>query len=113
MKVTAQLRHLDITPRKVNTVAKLIRGMDVTRAEAHLRFLTKRASLPLQKLIRSALANARHNLQATGSNFVIHEIVVTQGPMLKRRFPRSRGRIDVKRKRRSHVRLVLEEKSSV
>jgi len=111
MKATANLRYLNIAPRKVNSVAKLIRGMDVASAQAHLRFLTKRASLPLLKLINSAFANARHNLQATGSDFLIKEIVVTQGPMLKRRFPRSRGRVDIKRKRRSHVRLVLEDKS--
>jgi len=112
MKATAQLRHLNIAPRKVNMVAKLVRGMEVGRAEAHLRLLTKRAALPVQKLMLSALANARHNLHAAlGSTFFVQEIVVTQAPMLKRRFPRSRGRSDVKRKRRSHIRITLDDRN--
>lgn len=110
--ITAKLRYLHIAPRKVNLVGKLIRGMEVEKAKAQLKHLAKRASLPLQKLINSALANAHHNFHLPHEEFVIKEITVTQGPMLKRSFPRSRGRVDMKRKRMSHVTLVLEEKQS-
>lgn len=108
-KVVAKLRYLHIAPRKVGLLVKLIRGMDARKAEAQLKNSKQRSALPLGKLLKSAVANAKNNFNLTAEDFVIKEICVTQGPMSKRGFPRSRGRVDVKRKRTSHVTLVLEE----
>ena len=112
-KVIAKLRYLNMTPRKVNLVARLIAGMDVEIANVQLAGLPKRASLPIKKLLDSAIANASHNFQLSRDTLFVQEIKVTQGPMLKRGFPRSRGRADTKRKRRSHITLVLQEKSQI
>ncbi len=109
-KVIAKLHYLNITPRKVNLVARLIAGMDVNQAKVQLEHLPKRSALPIKKLVDSALANAIHNFQLSEGNLFIQEIKVTQGPMLKRGFPRSRGRVDTKRKRMSHITIVLGQR---
>ena len=111
--VSAKLRYLHITPRKVNLVARLIADMDALSAKIQLAHLPKRSALPLQKLLDSALANAQHNFHISASELFVKEIHVSQGPMLKRGFPRSRGRADTKRKRMSHITLVLQEKSQI
>lgn len=110
--VIARLRYLPITPRKVNLVARLVQGLEVEAAKAQMRSLTKRAVVPLEKLLNSAIANAGHNFHLADQIFIIKQIRVSQGPMSKRGFPRSRGRADIKRKRTSHVTIVLEEKSA-
>ena len=110
VQVTAKLRYLSITPRKVNLVARLIQGREVKEAKDQLYALTKRAAIPLRKLLSSAVANAR-SVGLVSKEFIVKEVRVTQGPMSKRGFPRSRGRMDMKRKRTSHITLILEEKS--
>ncbi len=109
-KVIAKLHYLNITPRKVNLVARLIAGMDVSKAKVQLAHLPKRSALAVKKLVDSATANALHNFQLSENNLFIQEIKVTQGPMLKRGFPRSRGRVDTKRKRMSHITIVLGQR---
>lgn len=111
METKAQLNYLRISPRKVRIVAGLIKGMNVKRALLELQHLTKRASLPITKLIRSALANAQYNFQLKNDeDFYIKRILVNQGPMLKRLRPRAFGRAAPVRKKMSHVSLVLEAK---
>ena len=68
MPATAKLRHLRIAPRKVRLVADLIRGRKVTEAQVSLQFLSKRASLPLAKLLKSATDSAKNNLQLEEKN---------------------------------------------
>jgi large subunit ribosomal protein L22 len=108
MKVRAELNYLRISPRKVRLVSGLIRGMPVKDAEAELRFLPKRASLPLLKLLKSAVANAEYNFNLERRGLVISEIRVDQGPVLKRFRARAFGRAAQILKRTSHVTLVLE-----
>lgn len=109
MKVSAKLRHLRISPRKVRLVADLIRGKSVEEAQTILNFIRKRATRPLLKLLKSAIANARHNFQLAKGNLYISEIKVDEGPKLKRWRPRARGQAFEIQKKTSHVTLVLEE----
>ena len=103
----ARLSYLHIAPRKVRIVASLLKGMDVKRAELELHNLPKRASQPLEKLLKSAVQNAVHDLQQDASQLYIKKINVDAGPMLKRMMPRAFGRGATIRKRMSHVSLVL------
>lgn len=96
------------SPRKVRVVADMVRGKKVEDALITLSFVPKRAALPLQKLLASALANAK-NLEIPLDNLVVKEISVDGGKILYRRLPMSRGRAFVLRKRTSHVNVVLEE----
>jgi large subunit ribosomal protein L22 len=103
---TAQLNYLRIAPRKVRSVADLIRGMSVNEAEAQLLMVRRRPAKPLLKLLRSAVANAK-NKQINADHLFIAEIRVDQGPMLKRMLPRARGSASSIQKKMSHVVLTL------
>jgi large subunit ribosomal protein L22 len=102
----AKLNYLRIAPRKVRSVADLIRGLSVNDAEAQLFMVRRRPAQPLLKLLRSAVANAK-NKQINPDHLFISEIRVDQGPMLKRIMPRARGSASPIQKKMSHVTIVL------
>jgi large subunit ribosomal protein L22 len=110
MQANATLRFLRIAPRKVRLVADMIRGKPVQDAINALRFTRKSASLPLRKLIESAVANAENNHGLDIDTLWVREIRVDEGPTLKRFSPRAQGRAFPIMKRTSHVAVVLEEK---
>lgn len=110
MKVTATARFLRIAPRKVRLVIDTIRGKHVTEALRILKFVDKRAALPVEKLVRSAIANAENNFKLDKKNLMVTSITANEGPALKRFKPRAFGRAGMIRKRSSHISVVLEDK---
>lgn len=114
MKISAELNYLRMSPRKVRAVAGAIRGKGVPAAERTLRFISRSASGPVLKLLKSAVANAKNNFQVVSpETLVVSEITVNEGPTLKRRRPRAMGRAFPIRKRSSHLRIVLESSGAV
>ncbi len=111
MEVKASLKYLRINPRKVRLTANLIKGLDVKEAEYQLNSLSKRASKPISKLLKSAVKNAEHNFNLNPDNLFIYQIKVDQGPTLVRYMPRARGVANEIRKKSSHITLILKEKS--
>ena len=108
---TAKLSHLRISPRKTRLVADLIRKRTIEDAQYQLRMSTKRASVPMLKLLNSALANARtDNSRNTIQTLFIKEIRVDMGRTLRRFRPVSRGRAHPIEKRTSHITIVLAQK---
>ena len=105
-EVKAHLNNYRQSPRKVRLVADTVRGQRVEDALTTLSFVPKRAALPLQKLLASALANAK-NLSLPTENLVVKEITVDAGATLYRSRPRSKGMANPIRKRTSHVSVVL------
>jgi large subunit ribosomal protein L22 len=108
MEVKATLRNLRIAPRKVRLVADLVRGKSVADARLQLKFSQARAAKPMLKLIDSGVANAEHNFRVNAETLRIKELVIDQGPMLKRYMARAFGRGAEIQKRMSHIRLVLD-----
>lgn len=104
----AQLRFLQMAPRKVRLVADTIRGLTVRQAEAQLMLRPRRAAEPLLKLLRSCVANAVGLHMQPARLFVAH-ITVDQGPMLKRSLPRAMGRATPLQKKMSHIVIGLRE----
>ena len=109
-EITAHLRYLRISPRKARLVADMVKGKSVKQAENILRLATKRASLPIKKLLGSAVANADHNFQMQKENLFVKTIYVNKGPTLKRSMPRSRGSASKINKRSSHITIILTTK---
>jgi len=109
MEIKAKLNYLRIAPRKMRLVADLIRGKRVLEAQNILNFTVKRAGLQLLKLLRSAIANAKHNFGLEESNLYISEIKIDEGPKIKRWKPKARGEISEIQKKTSHLSLVLKE----
>lgn len=112
MEITAKLKNLKIAARKTRLVADLIRFKPVPEAEAILRFTAKKASLPMLKLLRSAMASAKNTYKSDPNDFFISKLTVDDGPMQQRVFPRSRGRADKIQKRTSHITMVLGKKEA-
>lgn len=108
--ITASLKTYRQSPRKVRLVASLIKGKTVSRALAELKFLPKRASLPIEKLLNSAIANAEHNFNAERGDLVVKDIRVDKGIVMRKFMPRARGSASPIKKRTSHIVLVLGKK---
>ncbi len=109
MPVTAKLRHLRITPRKVRLVADLIRGKRAEESQNILNFTIKKAASPILKLLRSALANAKNSFQLDEANLYISKILVDEGQKYKRWRARARGSANQIQKKTSHVTIILDE----
>lgn len=106
---TVKLSFLKIAPRKVRLIANTLRGLSYSEAEAQLMLRPQRASDPLLKLLRSAGANVRNNKKSSPEKYIVSEIFVNQGPVLKRILPRAKGMATPIHKIMSHIVLVLKE----
>ena len=106
----AVVKYARISPRKVKIVADLIRNKDVDEALAIVKFTPKASSEVLEKLLKSAIANAENNHNMKHENLYIAEIYANQGPTLKRIRPAAKGSAVRIRKRTSHITIVLKEK---
>lgn len=110
MEARAVARHVRISPRKARQVIDLIRGKDVDEALTILKFTPKGASPIVEKVLRSAVANAENNFEMDVDSLYVAECFVDVGPTLKRIRPRARGMADRIRKRTSHITVILRER---
>ena len=108
MEATAKVTYVRIAPRKVQIVLDLIRNKPCDQAMAILKHTPKAACEPLEKLLKSAMANAE-NKDMDVSRLCVAECFVGQGPTLKRIRPRAQGRAYRINKKTSHITLVLRE----
>ena len=108
----ATLKFARISSRKVKIVADLIRGKDVDEALAIVKFTPKASSEIIEKLLKSAIANAENNHEMKHENLYVAEIFANQGPTLKRIRPAAKGSAVRIRKRTSHITIVLKEKEA-
>ena len=113
MEARAYLRNARISPRKVQIVLDLIRNKPVDIALATLDLTPKAASPLLEKLLKSAIANAENNHSMNKDNLYVAECFVTPGPTMKRIMPRAQGRAYRILKRTSHITIVLKEEEMV
>lgn len=108
----AKLQNVPSSPRKMRYVVDLVRGMEVNRALATLRFCAKAASADVEKLLRSAIANweQKNDRKAENGELYISKIFVNEGATLKRMRPAPRGRGYRIRKRSNHITLFVDTK---
>jgi large subunit ribosomal protein L22 len=110
MEARATARFLRLAPRKARVVTDLIRGQEVAAALSILRFTPKAASVPVEKVLRSAMANVTQSeggSQLDVDHLLVKDVRVEVGPVMKRYRPRARGRGDVRRRRTCHVTVVV------
>ena len=110
-QASAKLSYARISSRKVKTVIDLIRNKKVGEALAILKLTPKAASELVEKLLKSAIANAENNHGMDVEKLYVAEIFANQGPTLKRVRPRAQGRAFRIRKRTSHITVVLKERN--
>lgn len=106
----AKVSNYRAAPRKIRLIADFVRGKEVKKALAELKFLNKRHAEAVIKCIESALANAQNTNKST-DNLAITDIQVQEGKTLKRMRPGSLGRGLPLRKRMSHIEVTLGEKA--
>ena len=106
----ATLKYARISSRKVKIVADLIKGKDIDEALAILKYTPKASSEMLEKLLKSAIANAENNHNMAHEKLYVADIFANQGPTLKRIRPAAKGSAVRIRKRTSHVTIVLKER---
>jgi large subunit ribosomal protein L22 len=110
VEAKAKVMHVRMSSRKANIVINLIRGKKAGEAFAILKHTPKSASAILEKLLKSAVANAENNFNMNVDKLYISEAYATQGPTLKRFMARAMGRGVSILKRTCHITLVVKEK---
>ena len=108
----AKLKNCPTSPRKMRLVADQIRGIDVNKALVLLKHSSKAASLRLEKVLLSAIANFNVKYGDNNSDIIIREIFIDSGRMLKRMQPAPQGRAHRIRKRSNHVTLIVGLKNN-
>jgi len=105
--VRAQAKWVRVSPRKAHVVAKNIRGRTVPEARTVLAFTQRAAAREIEKVLRSAVANAEANHGLLGDDLLVSAAFVDEGPTIKRWRPRARGRVARIRKRTCHITVLL------
>ena len=106
MKAVA--KYVRIAPRKARLVADEVRGKSYLEAKSLLTFTNRRAAKAVGEVLKSAAANAEHNMDADADELKVKTIKVDEGPTIKRYRPRAMGRATMIRKRTSHITVELE-----
>ena len=106
-EVRAVAKWVRVSPQKARDVLKHIRGRSVPEARTVLAFTERAAAREIDKVLRSAVANAEENLGLSGDDLVVSSAFADQGPVLKRWQPRARGRVGRIRKPTSHITIGL------
>lgn len=106
----ARLVNIPSSPRKMRLVADMVRGMEVNKALAVLRYSSKQAATPVEKLLRSAISNweQKNARQAEEGELYVSKIFVDESITLKRLRPRAQGRGTRIRKRSNHVTIFVD-----
>lgn len=110
MKVSAAARFVRISPSKVRPLARLLPGLALDQALAATGFSPRKGAWLIGKLLKSMAANLADR-KLNGDDFRVEKVMVEQGPVLKRYWARSRGMARPVKKRTSHIKIVLVEKT--
>ena len=110
--IRAELNNLPLSAQKVRLVIDLIRGKNANEVLEMLRFVNKRAALPVSKLVASAVANAEENFGVSRDDLYIANIFANEAPTRKWRRFGARGRFKPILRRTSHVTVILRERGA-
>jgi large subunit ribosomal protein L22 len=113
MEVKAVAKYIRISPQKVRKLIDAVKGKPVEEGLNILKFMPQKAAGILEKIIRSAVANADQNADIDVDLLVIRNITADQGPTLKRWKARARGRGSRILKRTSHITVILDEETAL
>jgi large subunit ribosomal protein L22 len=110
--IHAKISHLSLSAQKVRIVIDMVRGKSANEALDILRFVNKRAALPVSKLVASAVANAEENFGVSRDDLYVAKITADEAPTRKWRRFGARGRFKPILRRSSHVSIVLRERGA-
>jgi large subunit ribosomal protein L22 len=109
MEVQALTRNARMSPKKVREVARTIQGRKATEAVDYLTLVPRKSARLLAKTLKSAIANAENNNNLSADSLTVKFALVENGPVLKRFKAAARGSAAPRRKKMSHIRIVLTD----
>ena len=112
MRVSATAKYLRGSTRKANLVAATIRGRRVEEAASLLRFMPQHAARDIERVLRSATANAENNHNLPADSLFIVEALANEGPTMKRWKPRAQGRAFPIHKPMTHITIVVADREA-
>ena len=110
MEARAVSKYIRVSPRKARSVGNMVKGKKIDVALGILKMTPYKGSEIIFKVLTSAIANAENNYDMDKENLVVANILVDQGPTIKRFKPRAQGRADLMRKRTSHITVIVGDK---
>jgi large subunit ribosomal protein L22 len=110
MEAKATAKYIRISPRKMKFICDMVRGKNVDEAMAILKFTPKKGARELEKVVKSATANAENNFDMNRDKLYVSKVSADQGPTLKRWRPRAKGAAYKILKRTSHINVTVEER---
>lgn len=110
METRAIAKFVRMSPIKLKPVADLVRGKDLNEALTILKFTPGKGSEVIEKVVASAKANAENNFDLNADNLYLSEVIINQGPTMKRWRAGAQGRASKILKRSSHISVTLKEK---
>lgn len=113
MEIKAESKYIRISPIKARIPANIVRGMLAVEAVEVLKYTNKKAANDIGKVIKSAIANAKHNNNLSADDLVVKDIQVTEGPRYKRFRPAAKGRYRPFVRRSCHIFVTLESLSNI
>ena len=109
MEVQALTRNARMSPKKVREVARTIQGRKAPEAVEYLALIPRKSARLLAKTLKSAIANAENNANLSADALIVKSAVIENGPVLKRFKAGARGSAMPRRKKMSHLRIVLSD----
>ena len=110
MELKASLKYTRVGAQRARLIADLVRGKDVNEAIGLLSFSKKKSAGLIRALIQSAVANAENKKVVDVDNLYVKTIYVDQGPHLRRYRPAARGQASHRKKKQSHIHVILDER---
>src|ERR687886_1896099 len=110
MEVVAKAKFVKRTPRKARLVADAVLGMPISDALAYLEFSPRHAAHDVAKVIKSAAANAEHNFNLSRDELYLKQLLIDEGPTIKRIRPVSRGMAHQYFRRTCHITAIVEDR---
>lgn len=111
MEAKAIAKHIGMSSIKVSRVLKLVRGKNIKEAEAILKYTPQDAAVVINKVLKSAVANAEHNYNLDSDRLYVSEAYACQSSTLKRFRPRAKGSAYEIKKRSSHITVIVKERN--
>src|ERR1700691_836662 len=112
MEVQALTRYARMSPKKVREVARTIQGRNAPAAVEYLALIPRKSARLIAKTLRSAIANAENNANLSADTLTVKSAIIENGPVLKRFKAGAKGTAMPRRKKMSHIRIVLSDGSN-
>jgi large subunit ribosomal protein L22 len=110
MEVRASVKYVSISPQKLRLVIDQVRGLQAEQALATLKFMPQKGAHFVSKAVTSALANAENNFDLNPTALYVRTIYADEGPTMKRFKAGARGRYKPRKRRTSHLTVILAER---